>query len=290
MTGPPSGEGGERREHTVRVVKSGILGGLSEDPIERYQHHFVHLVERHLDRYEQPVTALDLDAGIGQSTLTLLARFPAGSRVVALSSDRADLRLFHEQLDREQRQRVFPRKERRDRVPFAAHVFDVVWGALAREQLKPLRGVLRQALRVLRPGGQLVLSVPLRATFAEMAKAISPNLLPHQQDPGFAILMTAPTELADPDGWRETLLRCGAIEPEVKTETVEIGLAPPLSSQALFCRFLLPLWVGEGPEAQGKALRLLDVCLTTPLQVTVHLACVCARRGLMEIKDETQSS
>ena len=68
-------------------------------------------------------------------------------------------------------------KEHRDRLPFANGVFDLVWATLPREQLKPARGVLRQALRVLRPGGQLLITAPLVATFAELCAAMSPALV-----------------------------------------------------------------------------------------------------------------
>ncbi len=273
-----------RIEGTVRVVRSGLLADLSEDPVERYQHHFVHIVERNLDRYEQPINALDLSCGTGGSTLTIHRRLPKGSRIVALSEDRAQLRVFHEQLSRELRRVVFPRKHLRTRLPFAPGVFDLVWAALAREQLQPARPVIRAALRVLRPGGLLLIAAPLRATFAELATALGPSLKGHEHDPVFHALIEQPPELVDADSWREDMIKSGAVEAEVRRDTIELTLSPPLSNQRLFAEQLLPLWLGKNTELKETALKLLDVTVKNPITVPMHVGCVRGRRGASDLE------
>ena len=276
----------QRQEITVRVVKSG-RHIFSENPVDRYQHHFIHLIGRHLEVRDGPMLALDLACGVGLSTLALFERLPPGSRVVAISDDRVDLKRFHEQLTSDQRKTIFPRKEKRDRLPFAVNLFDVVWAALPSEPLRPLRPILRQALRVLRPGGQLIITAPLRRTFLGLANAIGPSLEGHKDDAAFQALLSEPPELISSDDWIANIQRCGAIEAEIHHNSVEINTALPLSSQPLFSGFLLPLWLGDDLTLQAQALRLLDVAVKKPLVVTIHIGCVTARRGLSEIEDET---
>ncbi|MEE8408027.1 MAG: class I SAM-dependent methyltransferase [Myxococcota bacterium] len=262
------------------------LGTEPEDPVERYEYHFLQLIERNLDVPNEALTALDMTAGNGFSTFTLWPRLPEGSRIIALSDDRTKLSIFHEQLDHSLRNVIFPRKERCDRLPFAIGVFDLVWASLATVTLEPLRPTLRQALRVLRPGGQILVSAPLRDTFIELSSAIANALDAHGAQSVFPSLPSVPPELLDLEGLEKTLIRCGAINVETFRASVEITLVPPLSSQRLFSHYLLPIWIGDDPTLQARVLRILDDNLPEPITLTAHIGCVVGRRGVSEI-DET---
>ena len=276
-----------RKETTARVVRAGPLQDLSDDPVERYQHHFILLIERNFDAFDRPVTALDLACGVGTSTLTLVRKLPPGSRVVAISEDRAEVKIFHEQLTKEQRRFIFPRKEKRERLPFAPGIFDVTWATLAHERLRPPRPMVRAALRVLRPGGLLLLTAPLRATFGELVKALGPSLTGHESHPAFAALIAEPPDLLGGDAWLADMKRCGAIDVEVKSETIEMTLTPPLSRQPVFTQNLLPIWIGNNEVLLAQALRLLDETVKAPLNTTVHIGCIRGRRGTSDIEDSS---
>jgi SAM-dependent methyltransferase len=268
------------KDSTVRIVKSGAFLGLSEDPVERYQYHFAQLIERSLKVVERPMTALDFACGTGLPSLTLIAHLPAESRIIALSDSRADLQTFHHHIPATRRPYIFPRKERRDHLPFASGVFDVAWAALSGEELQPLGTILSQVLRVLRPGAQLLISAPLRATFAELANAISPSLAGYQNHPAFAALLSQPPHLLGSQDWLSALQRCGAMEINIERARLELAIAPPLSSQPLFVRHLLPLWLGDDPALQAEAVSLLDQTVHETLDVTIHVGCLASRRGL----------
>lgn len=271
-------------EHTVRIQGPGPAPG-GHPEVDRYLRHFVSLLEANLDVPAHPVQALDLACGGGAGTLALLKLLPAGSRVVALSNDRVELRRFLDGLPAELRGRVYPRKERRDRLPFALNVFDLVWGSLAGERLEPFRPALRQALRVLRPGGQLLIATPLKSTFVELAHAIGPFIGEHRSHPAFPTLMSESPQLLDADGWLSNLRRCGAVDLDVERDSLEVTVAPPLSSQRLFARYLLPLWVGDDPPTQATCAGLLDHAVTEPLKLRIHLGCIRVRRGQVDIED-----
>jgi SAM-dependent methyltransferase len=289
MPSDPPFDATNRRDKTVRIVKSGLLRADSEDPVERYTYHFVQLIERHLSLPDRPLLGLDLACGDGFPTLTLWPQLPEGSRVIAIGDDRAELRLFHEQVAPDLRNVLFPRKERTDRLPFADGVFDTVWAALVRGALDPLKPSLRQALRVLRPGGQLQVAAPLRDTFADLASRLGALLDAKQQGEAFRSLMTDPPDLLDLDAWQEAFGRCGAVRIEAHKDRIAISIDPPLSSDRLFTRHLLPLWLGNDPTLQARALRLLDEHITDPITVEVYLACVTGVRGEAYLQETSVS-
>lgn len=276
---PPSPR---RPERTLRIVLS--EGEAKDEGVARYCAAFTTLLERHLEVPTRPVQALDLACGPGTATLPLCRKLPSGSRVVALSADRVELHRLHDSIPPELAGAIYPRKERRDRLPFALGVFDLVWASLAGERLEPFRPILRQALRVLRPGGQLLVATPLKSTFVELARAIGPFLTAHRDSASFQVLMSE-SLLLDAEGWSTSLRRSGAVDVAVDEETLELTIPPPLSSQLLFVRYLMPLWVGEDPATQTDALALLDQAVLQPLSVRVRLACVRGRRGQSEVEE-----
>lgn len=271
---------------TARVVRGGSLLALSESPVDRYHVHYINLLARSLAPFSSPVTALDLACGNGTSTLTLLGCLPRGSRVVALSENRSDLRVFHEQLSKAMRRVIFPRKEKRDRLPFAQQVFDVAWASLAFEWFHPVRPVLRAALRVLKPGGRLLLSAPLRPSFNEWTQVVGPRLNGYEKDPAFSSLVSEPSpSLLDLDEWKAALERCGGLDVKIQNAPIEIGLAPPLSQHLLFTRCVLPLWTGRDPARASLALQLLDKTVKAPLRLTMHVGCATATRGQINVEE-----
>ncbi|MBI3180515.1 MAG: methyltransferase domain-containing protein [Deltaproteobacteria bacterium] len=254
------------------------------DALAYYEQQFTDRIAAALTPPAQPVVALDLTAGHGASTLALLPRLPQGSRVVALSEDRAVLRVFHERLDPALARVVFPRKEQRARLPFARNVFAVAWASLATDHFEDIRATLRQALRVLQPGGLLVVAAPLADTLLDLVNTISERM---RADTQTMRALLARTVALDLEAWRHTLERCGAIEVVAKASTFPLTLEPPLSSQPVLAQHLLPLWVGDDVAQQAKLLRLLDTHIDTPVPLTVHVGVLSGRRGMVDIDDSS---
>lgn len=255
-----------------------LARSFNEDVVERYARHFVEFLLESIEIPSHPVRALDLACGTGYGTLPILEALPEGSTVVALSDDRFRLKEFHQVLRPELRRKIFPRKENLERLPFAKSTFDMVWGCYPTglpEQIKP---VLLQGLRVLRPGGQLALCVPLRGSFLELMQALSSAA---SADSSHTIqrLVADTTHLSDADEWSKLLIQCGG-KAEIETKRLEITVETPASKDRLIAHHLRAMWLGGSGSTEIEP--LLDAAIKEPLSVTVHLGCIRAERGALD--------
>jgi SAM-dependent methyltransferase len=249
------------------------------DTHERYGRHLVDLLVHALDKPKTPVNALDLACGVGAATLEVGKVLPATSRIVAISDDRKSLTHFHRTLPPELRSQVFIRKERAQRLPFALSSFDVAWACLPTRLLDQPRTVIRQGLRVLRPGAMLALCAPLDGSFLELIAAAGRELSLQQ-------LIAQRPQLQTLDEWQETMRRAGGSEIGAERATFQLRATPPLSRDRLLALHLSPLWLGK-TAASDAELGQLDRILDEPLTVSVHIGCVYARRGLAEIEEKS---
>jgi tocopherol O-methyltransferase len=117
------------------------------------------LIERLLEwsGVQQPRTILDLGCGIGGSSLLLADRYRAAVTGITLSPvqrQRAEERARQADLG----ERVEFRVADAMAMPFAADRFDLVWSLESGEHMPDKRRFLQECLRVLRPGGRLVLA------------------------------------------------------------------------------------------------------------------------------------
>ena len=260
-------------------TESELARSFNSDVVERHARPFVELLERTMDWPTEPVRCLDLACGTGYATLPLLGKLAPESTIVAISDDRFALKELHKALDADLRVRVYPRKENPSRLPFAAGVFDLVWGIYPTQPVEPAETVLRRALRVLRPGGQLAIAVPLQGSFLELIQGIG-----LRDSDAIQRVIAEATQLDSLDGWQQLLRKCGGVDVRADTATFTLRAEPPLSQDRLLSRHLLPLWLGE--TANDATDQLLDSTFAEPLDVVVRLGCIHGRRGGEMIEDE----
>ncbi len=256
-----------------------LARSFNADVVERYGRRFVEFLVESLEIPSHPVRALDIACGTGYGTLPIFAALPEGSTVVALSDDRFRLKEFHKVLEPKLRRAIFPRKENLQRLPFAKATFDLVWACYPTHLPTEIKPVLLQALRVLRPGGQLLLCVPLRSSFLELMQALGSAA---SADSSHTIqrLVADTTHLNDADEWSKLLIQCGGTTVGVERTRLEIEIEPPASKDRLIVQHLRTMWLGGSGSTEIEP--LLDAAIAEPLSVTVHVGCVRAQRGALD--------
>lgn len=111
-----------------------------------------------------PARILDAGCGTGNGARLLRARWPAGT-ITGVDFAPAMLEIAREVTDACLSADI-------EELPFADHSFDLWWSSLAMQWCDPDK-VLREAARVLQPGGQLALSTLGLETFAELRAAFA---------------------------------------------------------------------------------------------------------------------
>ena len=253
---------------------------FNRDVYERYACHFVDLLLGALDRSDRPTRWLDLACGTGFATLRAIGQAAPGSSIVSISDDRFSLKEFHHELTAEQRRSLYPRKESSERLPFADSTFDQAWAVLPTRMIDPIKPVVTQTLRVLRPGGLLVLCVPLLGTFRELLDAVAKSEPDSDTNPTIQRLVAQTNHFAEPGTWKKQLLDAGAIDVQQRVSRFPVTLTPPLSSDRLIARHLLPVWLDEPQTTKTDA--LLNRAITAPTQATVVVGCFMARKGMAD--------
>ncbi len=127
---------------------------------------------------------LDFGSGNGAQTLELLKE---GSTIVACDIDPADLAVLARYLDTQNIKGITPVLYEGTHLPFADAFFDLVVSFAVLEHVHDERDALREISRVLKPGGELVLSVPNKWWVFETHGARLP-LLPWNRVPFFSWL------------------------------------------------------------------------------------------------------
>jgi len=156
---------------------------LTGQPIWRAQ--ILRLLD-HVPPHDGPLRVLDLGTGPGVSAFTLAAALPAGSTVTGVDLSArmiARARRHHEQAFSHLGGVDFLVADA-SRLPFAASTFDLVTGHSFLYLLPDPAAVLREARRVLRPGGTAVFMEPAQAgSLLGAARAVADPLGALRDDP-----------------------------------------------------------------------------------------------------------
>jgi SAM-dependent methyltransferase len=113
---------------------------------------------------------LDVHCGPGRSTAELLQRLDAGSRVLALEGDPAMVTLAKTRVKPEWKKRVyFKGGDFDDITAMAEDTYDLtVANLVLGEVVHDWKAALRELARVTKPGGQVLATLPLAGTWAEV--------------------------------------------------------------------------------------------------------------------------
>jgi ubiquinone/menaquinone biosynthesis C-methylase UbiE len=128
---------------------------------------FARMIWRHLGGdLSSPELVLDVCCGAGRTTGEILERFPK-ARVMAIEPD-ATLRELAKARTAEHKERVYLKPgELADVATLPAASYDLVIANLVLDELAHTTEVLRELVRVTKPGGQVLATLPLDGTWAE---------------------------------------------------------------------------------------------------------------------------
>jgi SAM-dependent methyltransferase len=255
------------------------------DDRSAYARHIARIVAGGLqaERSMTRLDGLDLSCGRGDVLLEVAARLPSGSRIVGVCDDRAQLDTLHFRLaGSESDYTIYPRFESPDRLPFADGVFDRVWAGLATTTLEPMRPALRQALRVLRPGGQLIIVALLRDTLMDLIRIAGRFMSEHEDSLRMRPLVLDHARALDRAGWEDAVRRSGAIEIETSTHHFECEIGTPISEDPVMRESIAPVWLGTDARKTAETLLFMNTFVKEQFALPITMVRIVCRRGMVE--------
>jgi SAM-dependent methyltransferase len=227
------------------------------------------------------VQALDLSCGRGDVLFEVVQKLTPDSRVVAINDSRDQLNHLHERLKlKEQPRVIYPRLEHPERLPFADNVFDRVWAGLVSSTLEPVRPSLRTALRVLRPGGQVVVAAVARDTLITFMRMVGKYLTSAKDDSMRARpLVLDHARALDKIGWEEAMRRSGASEVSAVVHQFDWLLTVPLAEDPIMLDCFAPFGLAPETDAGKEQLQLLNQMVTDPVSLPISIVVVSGKKA-----------
>lgn len=128
---------------------------------------FARLLWRHLPPLREGMV-LDIHSGVGNTIEQLLTRLPAGVRVLGLEPQEAMRALAKSKIAPEWKKRVYLKAEDASSVAdMADSLYDLVVANLVLREAHDLGDALEGLLRVTKPGGTLMATLPMYGTWSE---------------------------------------------------------------------------------------------------------------------------
>lgn len=129
---------------------------------------FARLVFRHLPQVDNPFV-LDVQCGAGRTTYELLDRMGAGTKVLGLESDATLRGMAKARMEPAWKDRVYFRSgDVTDIADMAEDTYDLVVANLVLTAGHDTAKVLEELVRVVKPGGRVLVTLPMAGTWAEV--------------------------------------------------------------------------------------------------------------------------
>ncbi len=129
---------------------------------------FARLIYRHLPVADD-VFALDVHCGAGRSTYELLDRLGAGTRVLGLESDPTLRGMAKARMEPAWKDRVYFRSgDLTDIADMAEDTYDLLVANLVLSEAHELSQLLEEFMRVVKPGGRVLATLPMDGTWREV--------------------------------------------------------------------------------------------------------------------------
>jgi SAM-dependent methyltransferase len=240
------------------------------------------LLAARVGRAPKPLECLDLVCRDGATTLRLYESLPPGTRVVAVDPSRSELTKFHESIPPELNKLLFPRKDALMRLPFGDESFDLVWANLATQELPDdPKSLVRQAMRYVRPPGQLLLLVVLRDTVVDILKTVGSRIGDSLEGTQIREWMGNSSNLLTSGEWMDLVRKAGGVDLGVDRQQILLELDAPLAANPFMVDVLMPTVFGRRIEKLSEQLAGLDAAGDGQgkFSCSVFVGCVYARKA-----------
>ncbi len=167
---------------------------------------------------------LHLGSGAGALTGEILDNLSPNARLITADVSSALLDMGKERLtETHPGRKVFHRQhDPNQKLPFAEHTFDLVLATLECDALDSLDATIEELVRVLKPGGQLAVSAPLRGTWSAFLEIFREVLVTRWDVPALVALEQYEARFPDGEALAAGLERAGLQTVEITTENWDL--------------------------------------------------------------------
>jgi ubiquinone/menaquinone biosynthesis C-methylase UbiE len=240
---------------------------------------------------EPPAKAmiLDVSCGTGYSALEILRKMDDQSRLIAIDSSSALLDVARKKAGDLSGKRIYFRTENvGTRLPFTADVYDIVACNLGLSEVDDPATTLRDFVRVAKPGGKVVCTLPLAGTWGEFFDIYREVLVKHDKHPILEKLDEYIAEIPDASTVEEWGRAAGLADARVDID--EFTLLFRSAREFFFAPIVelgpLPRWkdiAGKGQDLQDVFWHIkqaIDAYFgDRAFQVTVKAGCLTGTKG-----------
>jgi ubiquinone/menaquinone biosynthesis C-methylase UbiE len=278
-----------RQEKLARIYDDEIL------PI--WSQRFGRMMLRGLD-IPPKAMVLDVGCGTGYPSLEVIRKMDDQGRLIAIDSSSTMLDVARKKAGELSGKRVFFRTESaHPRLPFTNDVYDLVLCNLGITELPGPRAALKEFARVAKPGGKVIVTLPLAGTWAEFHDIYREVLVKHDKHEMLERLDRHVASFPDGDEVERWLASAGLVDTQVDVE--EFSLLFRSSREFFFAPVIeygpLPKWkeiAGRGQELQDVfwyIKQAIDAYFGgRAFQLTVKAGCL---RGVkrLQVPDEAET-
>jgi ubiquinone/menaquinone biosynthesis C-methylase UbiE len=241
---------------------------------------------------------LNIACGTGYPALDLLEKMDGG-RIIAIDSSSALLDVARSKSEDLSGKRIFFRTEgNKDRLSFDSDVYDLTFTNLGLDEIdSPPKDALAELTRVTAPGGQVLVTLPLRGTWAEFLDIYREVLTKHDRHDTLQALGEYEETLPEPEVAIEWLEATGLKDVDLVVE--EFSLLFKSSREFFFAPVIEFGPLRDWKRLAGKGQEMQDIFWfikesidayfgDRAFSVTVVAGCLCGRKPEEDEEDEVR--
>jgi ubiquinone/menaquinone biosynthesis C-methylase UbiE len=209
------------KRRTQRVDK--LAQVYDEEILPLWSMRFGKMLLRHIETLPPKAMVLDVGCGTGYPSLEILRKLDEGSRIIAIDCASEMLNVARKKAADLSGRRIFFRTEHvKPKLSFAADVYDLVVANDSLWEIDEPMAAVADFARVCKPGGLVLVTLPLKGSWAEFYDIYREVLTKHDQHEILRKLEEEARHYPEPDDAVAWLERAGLTEVGIETEEFEL--------------------------------------------------------------------